>query len=219
MKTLIAVPCMDMVPVEFAASLMDLKKSEGCGYAFKANALIYDSRNSFVATAIDKGYDRILWLDSDMSFDPDTLLKLEADMDQGMDFVCGLCFKRHFPTSPVIYKRLEYHNEDAGNGKRRVKAEAETYTDYPRDQVFEIQGAGLGCAIVRTDVLKEVWDKYGPPFDPMTQIGEDLACCLRIRNLGVKMYCDSRVKLGHIGLLRYDEGLYLQQEAQHGQKV
>ena len=63
------------------------------------------------------------------------------------------------------------------------------------------------------DLLRRVWDNYGPPFDPATQIGEDLACCLRVRDLGVKMHCDSRVKCGHVGTLIYDEKVYLGQRA------
>lgn len=208
MSTLIAVPSMDTVPVQFCDSLFRLRKPAGTAYAIKSGALIYDARNTFVANAIAQGIDRILWLDSDMVFAPDTLEKLSADMDAGMDFVSGIYFKRHLPTMPVIYKTLEYGVKDSA-----VQASAEGYLDYPQDTIFEIQGSGFGCVLTKTEILKAVWEKHGPPFDPMTQIGEDLACCVRLKEMGVKMYCDSRVKLGHVGVRIYDEGVYLDQRA------
>lgn len=205
MTTLIAVPSMDTVPVQFCDSLFRLRKPVGTAYAIKAGSLVYDARNTFVANAIDKGMDRILWIDSDMVFPPDTMERLSKDLDEGRDMVCGLCFKRHVPTVPVIYKRLEYRKSEGV-----VKAEAECWLDYPKDKVFEIQGCGFGCVMVKTEVLQKVWEKHGPPFDPMTQIGEDLACCLRIRDLGYRMYCDSRIKIGHVGVKIFDEETYLE---------
>lgn len=206
MKTLIAIPCMDMVPVVAVNAFINLRKPEGTGYAFKSGALVYDSRNTFVANAIEKGYDRILWLDSDMVYEPDMLERLGADMDAGADVVCGIFFKRHIPTVPVIYKKLEYTETEG-----RVKAEAESYLDYPKNSVFEIQGCGFGGVLVKTELLKRVWDKFGPPFTPGTQIGEDLACCLKLRDIGARLWCDSRVKFGHVGLYTYDEEVYLAQ--------
>jgi hypothetical protein len=35
--------------------------------------------------------------------------------------------------------------------------------------------------------------------------GEDISFCLRVKELGKKMYCDSSVKMGHVGQFVYDE--------------
>ena len=176
---------MDMVPVAFAQSMLNLRKTGDTAYAMNANSLIYDSRNTFVANAIEKGYDRILWLDSDMVFSPYLLELLSADMDEydDIDMVCGLCFKRRMPTAPVIYRELTYERSD---GKLTVRAVP--MQDYPRDLLFRVAGCGFGAVLCKTELLKKVWDTFGPPFDPMTQIGEDLACCWRINQIGGKMY-------------------------------
>ena len=208
-KTLIAIPCMDMLPVGFFTSMMNLRKPEGTSYAPFSNCLIYDSRNTFVVNAIEGGFDRILWLDSDMVFEPDLLERLSADMDSGLEFVSALAFKRRIPTGPTIYKELVYDRRDDGT----LKVKAEPYKDYPKDELFEIAGSGFGAVMTSTDLLKRVWDTYGPPFDPMTQIGEDLACCWRVKQIGCKMYCDSRVKVGHIGTYIFCEDTYLHQIA------
>ena len=39
-------------------------------------------------------------------------------------------------------------------------------------------------------------------------LSEDFSCCVRLAKNGRKMACDSRVKLGHIGLSVYNEHLY-----------
>ena len=200
MKTLIAIPCMDTVPVDFMTSLVNLRKPSGTSYAVQANSMIYDSRNSLTAKALVNGYDRVLWLDSDMMFEPDLLEKLSEDMDMGLDFVTALCVKRHKPSGPCIYQNIVYEMENTA-----IHAEAVPYTEYPRNSLFVVNGAGFGAVLTKSELLKDVWEHYGPPFDPMTQMGEDLSFCWRVNQLGREMYCDSRIRVGHIGQYVYSE--------------
>jgi GT2 family glycosyltransferase len=46
---------------------------------------------------------------------------------------------------------------------------------------------------------------YGVPFFPIAGLGEDLAFCWRAKKLDYKLYCDSRLKIGHIMRLSVDE--------------
>ena len=201
MKTLIAVPCGDMVPVDFMTSMINLKKPEGTSYSVHANSMIYDSRNNLAAKALVNGYDRILWLDSDMEFGPDTLIQMHKDLDEnGIDMVCGLYFKRIIPTGPCVYRELIYEIKPDGT----LRADAVAVEQYP-DGLFEVAGCGFGAVLMKTDILKEVWEKFGPPFDPMTQMGEDLSFCWRYAKLGGKMWCDPQIKVGHIGRYTYSE--------------
>ena len=66
MRTLIAVPCMDMVHTVFMASLLQLNKPEGTEIAVSSSSLVYDARHSLAKKALNEGFDRILWIDSDM---------------------------------------------------------------------------------------------------------------------------------------------------------
>ena len=210
-RILIAIPCMDTVPVAFMTSLVNLEKPFNTHYAVHANSMIYDSRNTFAAKAITGGYDRVLWLDSDMVFDHDMLTRLNADMNKhGLDFVSGIFFKRRMPTGPCIYRDLIYGANDDGT----VKAEAIPYTDYPRDDLFETKGAGFGAVLMTTDLLKAVWEAYGPPFQPLVQMGEDLSFCWRVTQIGRKMWCDSRVKVGHAGLHVFGEETWDKQQTE-----
>ena len=58
MKTLIAIPCMDTMPTGFVQSLLYLEKGADVSVCFKANSLVYDSRNLLSLSAIEEKFDR-----------------------------------------------------------------------------------------------------------------------------------------------------------------
>ena len=70
MKTLIAIPCMDTVQTGFMLSLLQMRRVGEVGFSIISSSLIYDARNSIAKKAIEEGFDRMLWLDSDMTFEP-----------------------------------------------------------------------------------------------------------------------------------------------------
>ena len=150
------------------------------------------ARNVLAQKAVEGGYDRILWIDSDMTFEPDMMERLAADLDDGWDMVTGLYFKRTFPLEPVIYERVE-------------EAKADTYWEYPQDQVFPVAGCGFGGVLMKTDILRDLKD---PPFLPFLHLSEDLSFCVRMAAHDRRMACDSRVKLGHMGTIVFSEKLY-----------
>lgn len=187
MKILIAVPCMDNVAAGFAQSLAVLQKTGDVAVAFVVGSLIYDSRNKLAQQAVASEADYVMWFDSDMIFKPDTMLKLlEADKD----IVSGLYFRRVMPFAPVLFKNLELLED--GNSKW------EDYNDFP-DELFKLDGIGFGCVLMKTDVLIDMFGKFGTCFDPIGHFGEDLSFCLRAKELGYEIYCDPNVKCGHVG--------------------
>lgn len=204
MKTLIAIPCMDMLHTEFCRSLLALERIGDVQVTFCTSSLIYDARNRLATVAMEGGFDRVLWLDSDMSLPPDLLRRLSAHLDEGMEAVSGLYFGRKRPIRPIVYKKLYLSTE---NGQR--KANAENYDDYPADAVFPVAGFGFGAVLTTTDLLRRVYDACGLPFFPANGFGEDLSFCMRCAELGVQLWCDSGVKLGHVGAAFFDEAAFL----------
>lgn len=201
MKTLIAIPCMDMVHTLFAKSVMTLQLRDQVEVSFASGSLIYDARNKLAMKAVEEGFDRVLWLDSDMVFDPDLFPKLANRLDEGYSFVSGLYFKRKAPIAPVIYERCDLVENEA----HETIPVAKTFDDYPKDQLFEIKAAGFGGVMMTTELIDKVHKKYGLPFFPVAGFGEDLAFCYRCQMAGEKMYCDSSIKLKHIGLVEIGE--------------
>ena len=205
-KTMIALPLMDMVHTSFMTSLLNLKRVGHCQCGVTQSSLVYDARNNLAQQAIDGGFDRILWLDSDMQFEGDLMERLSKHLDDGKEFISGLYVKRHIPTGPVIYEKVVFEKTDT-----QLKTMAVPYKDYPRDSVFEVQGAGFGCAMMNVDLLKWVQEKFGLPFSPLLGFGEDLTFCYYLNQLGVKMWCDSSIKVMHVGSIGYTEDMYLKQ--------
>lgn len=203
-KYLIAVPTMDMMHTAFAASLIGMRRVGASKVAFMSNSLVYDGRNKLAQEALDEGVDRVLWLDSDMQFKPDLMERLAADMDDGRDYVSALFFTRRFPMAPCFYKTVRIN----GN-----KGTVVPYTDYPRDKIFRVDGTGFGAVMISTKLLRDVADKYGGPFFPIPGVfGEDISFCWRAKQLGYKLYCDSRIKVAHIGQFTFGADQFDAQE-------
>ena len=206
MKTLIAIPCHETVHADFMRCLMELHKPENTGLAIITNTLIYTARNLIAQNAVKNGFDRVLWLDSDMEFQPDILLRLSEDMDKGIDFVTGVYFSRKVPVFPTIHKDVKWKVRDDG----WIDSSAELFHDYPKDSLFEVAACGFGICMTSASLLKRMCDKYGAPFYPLMGMGEDTTFCWRVREDGGKIYCDSRIKAGHIGNHKYTEADYEQ---------
>ena len=205
MKTLIAVPCFDMVHTEFMQSLIALEKPEDTSFTVVKNTLISFARNTIARNALYAGFDRIMWFDSDMNIPRDALMKLTADMDKNpeIDMVTGLYFTRKAPIKPVIYSELYWNKAEDGT----VDAGAGNYFDYP-EGLIQIAGCGFGCCLTSVDLIKRVWEQVGIPFQEMQGFGEDLSFCERVIRVGGKMYADTSVKCGHVGVQEFNEQMY-----------
>lgn len=199
-RYMIACPCMESIPTATVASIASMKRVGAFKYSFLANSLVYDARNMLAAEALDTKADRILWLDSDMTFSSDIMERMAQRLDEGIDFVSGLYFMRKTPTRPCIYKSVKITDG---------KGHAIVYMDYPRDKMFEIGGCGFGAVMMTRKLLKDVYDTYDRPFDPMPGVlGEDLAFCWRAQQCGYKLWCDASIKFGHVGNYIYEEQHY-----------
>ena len=190
MKILIAVPCMDQVPVLFCYSLAQLQKTGDCALMMKSGSLIYTSRNAIATEAIKADVDYVFWLDSDMVFKPDTLVRmLETLKANDLDILSGLYFRRVPPYSPVLFDKIEMDGE---------VCDFSEFQSIP-DGLFEVGACGFGCVLMKTDVFFDVQSKFGNMFAPIGNTGEDVAFCWRARQCGYKVFCDPSVLCGHVG--------------------
>lgn len=199
LRTLIAVPCIDSAPTGFTEAFLGMEKGNA-QFTFVKNTLIYTARNMIARNAILYGFDRVLWLDSDIQVKTDTLTRLAADMDTGLDYVTGIYFMRMLPTKPVVYSDVWWrlNKDNVETGSKNI--------DTIPDSLFEIAGSGFGCVMTSVDLLKEMVATHGAPFSPLMGMSEDLSFCWRVKQAGIKMYCDPAVKVGHIGQYVYTEG-------------
>lgn len=199
MKIMLAVPCMDQVPVPFCQSLAMLQKVGECTLAMKAGSLIYTSRNDLATNAVQSDMDYVFWMDSDMSFPPDTLVRMmETLQKHDLDILTGLYFRRVPPYSPVLFDQLEM--------RRNICCWSE-FKSIP-DELFEVGGCGFGCVLMKTEVFLSVQSKHGNMFAPIGNNGEDIAFCIRARDCGYKIWCDPSIICGHVGYSVVDDKFY-----------
>ena len=199
MRTMIAVPCMDTVHTFFMTSMLSLRKAEGTEVAVASCSLVYEARHTLAMKALNDGFDRVLWLDSDMNFKPDLMERFAADLDQGLEFVCGLYFTRKNPVRPCVY---EVCHPIVKRGK--TIPTIEPIREIP-DGLFEVEGCGFAAVMMTTDLIR----RCGPlPFFPEEGFGEDLTFCRKARAAGAKIMCDGRIKLDHLGVSIINEDTY-----------
>lgn len=183
-RLLIAVPCMDYVHVDFMKSLQKLTQHlsrEGVKYdlEIQAGTLVYMARDRLACKAINEGYTHILFLDSDMVFSEDVVETLAFS---GKEFVCGAFQGRRPPYSSCIFTSL------------KPVERVQEYGAVP----FRVAGCGMACTMIKTEILKDVQNKFGTCFTPTQDFGEDLAFCWRAAGLGAEIWCEPTAQVGHI---------------------
>ena len=194
-KILIAVPCMDMVSAQFAHSLATLTsygvENTQISIWFNLGSLIYTSRNEIAKRALTEGADLVMWFDSDMIFNPDTMIRMLKHIDDGHDIVTGIYYRRTIPFTPVAFSKMDIDEKEQ-------KSFYEEYDEIPGEP-FEVAACGFGCVLMRTEIFTAVFSKFGNMFSPIGNIGEDIAFCWRARECGYKILADPTIPLGHVG--------------------
>lgn len=188
MRLLIAIPTYDYMHFQFVDCLTKLIRrldEDEIDYevCFQGGTLVYVGRDKLAKKAIDEGFTHMLWLDSDMIFSEELLDNL---MFSGKDFVTGIAHGRRAPHMSCLFKKI-WPGVDRWQGH-----------DYPTT-TFEVGGCGFACVLIKTSIVKAVYEKQGTAFFPMRELGEDLAFCKRARELGFTIWAEPTVWLGHIG--------------------
>lgn len=193
-KILIAIPCRDTISVRFVEHLMSLMKPCECFYRFGTSGLVFDARDEACSVAIGGKYTHVLFIDSDMYFEPPALIKA---LQRDKEVLTGLYFKRKDNHEPVLYKAIDQRRyNDNGNVKYHGYAEIET--DLDRD-LFQVEGCGFGFVLVKVEVLKKMHEKNVSWFEPIPGMGEDLSFCQRLKDFNIPIWCDTTIELGHYG--------------------
>ena len=196
MKVLLGMPCTRTIPYKTVVSLLRTAKKDVVDPMLIEGSLIYDSRDSIAAFAVNKGYDYVLFADSDMIFSSDDLNKLLA---HDADIVSGLYVTRNGENKNVCYKEVIT--------RRRFPPRAPKLVHDPTTTGYgPVAACGFGFCLIKTDVIKCMAKRYKSLFEPFDGGGEDIAFCLRARKCGYEIFTDRDVKLGHVG-----EKVYLQE--------
>ena len=187
-------------------------------YVSPTHTIVQTARQTCVETALaDPLCSHLLFIDDDMVFGPEHYFMLENELlSNDLDFICALGFSNSYPTKPCIFGLNPEFKEWGELPWWHI------VTDYPKDQRFEVAAAGFGMVLMTRRMLEGMREEnFALPkgfarasFYTMDGCrNEDVAFCLNARKKGYKLYCDSRVKIGHISKERpiIDETTYQRQ--------
>ena len=196
-RVLICVPALDHCATDFAMSLASLmghttrdslRREVSVSLWCQKGSIIMDARNAAVEAALACDASHVLFLDSDMTFPPDTLARLLAHKKD----LVGATYVRRYPPHALL-------------------------GDFPSGYLksFETGGAPalvsalslpFGCILIKTSVF----DSLPRPFFRYVtaeggSVSEDEWFCLQAREAGLSMWCDLNLtrEVGHVGQAIY----------------
>lgn len=168
-----------------------LQKPTGTvGASFHTNAGAYN-RNLIIDDALAMGCTHILFIDDDMAFPPNALVRL---LKHNLDLVSGLYFNRTHPHPPLLFtSRI-----NNGDGYRR------RYLKHNETGLTKVDACGFGFFLAKTHVFKHLEEPYIRHGEiKQDKRNEDLGFCRRITEAGFDIYCDLDVVCGHIGIATF----------------
>lgn len=199
MKVFVAIPVYDgKLPIQTVNCLMNEKTvAHGVGDDLTVNFLCSDAgitgaRNTLATSFMDSDFDRLVFLDSDITFEPGALLKL-AHMP--VDFVGGAYrHKREEESYPIDWlkkdelwwdenKLLEVAKLPTGFLALSRKVFETIRTAHPERSYYQSDNKGF-CY-------------FQMPFKDGIFYGEDFFFCHEWCETGGKIYLDPEIKLTH----------------------
>jgi glycosyltransferase involved in cell wall biosynthesis len=146
------------------------------------------ARNTIIKQGLENDCSHIFFMDDDMIFPPDTLLKLLA---HDKPIVSALYLLRSFPHRPAFFDKAY----DDGKCK---------FTSLVKglDGLVKGVNAGLGAVLISTEVFK----KLEPPYVRLGEIDKDGWCddvgfFNRCRKAGYDVWCDLNATVGHMTIV------------------
>jgi len=190
-KLAICIPLYRTVPVNFFVNfinrmteLFTTLDNWKIDIIMEVGTVLDRARNELVKKALQRKADYIWFIDSDSIIPKDAFKKL---LNLNADIASGVYFVKTRPYVPVMRKEIE--------GKLYFME----LIDFNR--VYEADGIGLGCCLIRADVFKKLpkpWFKFEWK-EGERQLSEDLYFCRLARKHGFKILVDTGIVVGHQG--------------------
>ena len=158
------------------------------------NKPIADARNEIVEFALEQGANYIYWLDDDVVAPPESFVKLFRHQK---DIINGVYWSKSNPPMPLLFRG---HLQGP-------------YWDWKVGDLIEIDAAGNGLTLVKTDVYRKISETVGGPWYSTEYLSfpgqdgeitptplnntEDLYFYWKARKAGYKIWADTSVQAYH----------------------
>lgn len=192
LRVVIGIPSGEMLHTDFAMALTNLCLKSWmagihCIIVSQKSSIVEVGRCEIVASAKQLNADKLLFLDSDMTFPADLLTRL-------------LSHDKPVVGCDASQKRAPFETVIAGMDGKKLDHAGRAPLDPP---LVEVKGASCACQLVDMAVLRKLPE---PPFmvtwNGKSFLGEDYYFSNAIRKAGFKIYVDMPLskKIGHIGM-------------------
>lgn len=194
-QVVICVPTNGLVHALFSFCLVNLiRYTESQGIPVKlemdAGTVLSNQRQVLSDSAIDKhNAEHIMWLDSDMTFPEDTIVRL---LEHKKDVVCATYSKRVEPFHATAFYSID----------------PVMPVDTEEHGVVRVRYSGMGCMLVKATVLDTIPSPHYPlawHAPSSTWHGEDMGFCDLLDQNEIKLFCDLDLsrEIGHLGQREY----------------
>lgn len=165
--------------------------------------IIDTARNRLTESFLGTEAEWLFWMDSDMTFPKESLLKLlKVAEDKKSKLVTGVYYQRKLPYFPVLWSRGDQLSSGRISAEGSKKTEMNKYAGaycFPnpdKKEPFKVHAAGFGCALIHRSVF-EVMDR--PWFKTMPGIcSEDFYFFVNAREMGFELWAEPTIDLGHL---------------------
>lgn len=191
-KICLAIPCVGTVRIETLMSVVAMlnQTRHDIYFAYREGAYIEQNRARLIQIAVEQGCDKLFFLDSDIVVEGDVINKLLAHNKP----VIGAAYNNR---SLPLYSNVKIADE---TGKLI------NYPELPKE-LFKCAAVPTGAMLIDLPTvtkLSQPWFDLTYFEDGTLNLGEDVYFCMKLtQELGVEIWCDPTIQIGHIGTFTY----------------
>jgi hypothetical protein len=155
--------------------------------------LIGSARNHLVRDFLKTDCTHALWFDADViPMQWAVVAMMETMNNENAHIVTGIVHQKYPPYLPLIFLR----NSKTRKRKNKGKGLHSFIIKWNEGSFFEVDAFGGGCMLMKREVLERIKD---PWFEFTEKNSEDFNFCIKAKEGGLKLLCDSRVLCTHMG--------------------
>jgi GT2 family glycosyltransferase len=144
-----------------------------------------------------KDYDYLMWIDSDMVFEPEDFFKL---IDHDKDVVSGI----YKMSDNVNYATVETMDEDFFEQWMHYPFLNQKTIDKKEGKLFKADYTGMGWMLCKYGVFEKMTYPYfyprkqeWPQYNWEEFVWDDVEFCLRAKEAGFDVWVDPKIRIGH----------------------
>lgn len=191
MRLVIGGPTHDLVPASFLRDVVDLHAMTRAlsplstvVVGFVNATYVHVGRETFLEQALRLMATHVLWLDIDMTFPADTVLRLARH-------------QRPIVACNYVMRDDRQLFTAQRNGQRIATTPESTSLEL-------VDSVGMGVMLMQTDIVDALlrpWFQHGRNPETGADVGEDVGFCRALRAAGHQIYIDHDLskEIGHIG--------------------